>query len=209
MTPADYFKQHVGACIFDCSRLESQLSRYPGRSLAMLDVLERFIKEGVAPLQPIRDACQRNQLAQAAHMLYNLNGYIQNIGGNRVSELADEIETLLSRDANVQVLDELLNCLEREYLRLVKSIQAWLSEFKQKNTQNLALNHLHLTTQLNYFKLCLNEHSFKAFDVLQELENKLQQQMDANSFAYLQVSMANLDFDSALGCIEKAQFVHY
>jgi HPt (histidine-containing phosphotransfer) domain-containing protein len=201
MSAIDLLQTSAGNPVFDPRKLEEHIARSESRALAILDIVQRLVSAGLAPVDETRAAIGRGQHHQAAHMLHTLNGSIANLGGRRVCELASELELLLDQGANDLVLNEMLNCLEREFAHMLKSAEIWLQtqqrclDLERQRPAAWELRLQELTT-------CLQENNLKAFDLFDELQQRLQSQMPPEAFLGFRVALQSLDFDNALHCIQ-------
>lgn len=204
MNPIDLLPTAAGNTIFDPRKLEEHIARSESRALAILDIVQRLVAAGQAPVDETRAAIGRGQLHQAAHMLHTLNGSVANLGGRRVCEVASELELLLDRGTNSQVVTEMLNCLEREFAQMLKSAEAWL--LSQQHTLDLdRLRPAAWERRLKELTACLQENNLKAFDLFDELKHQLQSQMPPEDFLGFRTALQSLDFDSALHCIQSCR----
>jgi|GEM_PF-3544758 HPt (histidine-containing phosphotransfer) domain-containing protein len=187
--------------IFDPSKLEEHIARSESRALAILDIVERLVAAGPAPIVEARAAIERDQHHQAAHMLHTLVGSIANLGGRRVCEVASELEQMLDQEVHAAAIPEMLNCLEREFGHFLKSATNWLQTRKRALNVNLQ-RPAAWELRLQELRDCLAENNLKAFDLFDELQQQLQRQMPEAEFLDFRTAMQTLDFGSALHCIQ-------
>lgn len=201
MEPIDLLQNPAGHAIFDPRKLEEHIARSESRALAILDIVQRLVTAGLTPVEETRAAIGRGQYHQAAHMLHTLNGSIANLGGRRVCEVAGELELLLDQDAKDLVVREMLNCLEREFTQMLKSAETWLLG-QRRNLDPDRLRPAAWELRLQELAACLRENNLKAFDLFEELQQQLQNQMPPADFLGFRTALQSLDFDSALLCIQ-------
>lgn len=187
----------TGTKVFDPRKLEEHIAKSASRAMAIFDIVERLVSTGVAPITETRAAFARDQHHQAAHMLHTLRGSVANLGGQRVCELAGELEDLLDRGANITAIHELLNCLEREFVLLLKNAELWLNTQRRSLDPNLQRPR-GWELRLQQLRECLQENNLKALDLFEELQFQLQHQMGPEEFSGFREALQTLDFPNAL-----------
>jgi HPt (histidine-containing phosphotransfer) domain-containing protein len=201
MNRTDLLQTAADNAVFDPRKLEEHIARSESRALAILDIVQRLVSAGQAPVEETRAAITRGQFHQAIHMLHTLNGSIANLGGRRVCEVAGDLESLLEQEINDPVVNERLNRLEGEFARLLASAEVWL--LSQRRRFDLDLQRpAAWELRLRELTTCLRENNLKAFDLFDELKQHLQRQMPPEEFLGFGSALQSLDFDSALRCIQ-------
>ncbi len=187
--------------VFDPRKLEEHITRSESRAVAILDIVQRLVDAGLKPVAEIRAVFHLGQHQQAAHRLRTLCGSVANLGGRRVCEVAEELEQLLEREAANLVIDELMNCLEREFNQFLKNAELWLHA--RRRAFDVSGNRPK-TWELRLQQLleCLRQNNLQAFDLFEELEMQLRQLLPPTDFLDLYQALQALDFPTALRVIE-------
>lgn len=188
--------------IFEPSKLEHHISRSESRARAILDIVQNLIDAGQSPVREIRAAIQRAQYHQAAHMLHTLRGSVANLGGQRVCELAGDLEELLDKEDKFDPVEPLLEHLEREFALFLGDASQWLEQQRSRYALQTH-NPRRREERLRLFCDCLAENDLRAFDLFEELQQHLQAHMAPPDFLGFSAALQSLDFGAALGYMRR------
>ena len=174
----------------------------------ILGLVRRMVERGVAPMDAARLAWREERPDAAARLLHSLRGEVGTLGAERFADAALAAEEAII-EGNIERVSPLLDTAWQELEIALAAARKWLAEHMDahegdeddmaQSTETIALD----VFLFDRLKTLLNEANMSAIEVYANLRPALRQRFSAPDMATLDQFIDGLDFNAALGVLER------
>ncbi len=180
--------------------VEEGVARAVGNQQTYLRIIRSFVDQAPSFIQPVSDAMEAGNPTELQRAIHSIKGIAANISAHSLADLSSRLEQHIIASGNLDTHQR--QTLEQELARVITSIE----QLQQVHTPSPVLAEKASTTPLSEEELNqqlteliqqLEDNSFDATDLFQQLEPTLATQLEQSIFERLSSAIQNLDFTVA------------
>jgi PAS domain S-box-containing protein len=180
--------------VIDGLNNELGLKRVMGKKSLYLKLLHSYIDNQEFTPQKLQAALDDDDYKTAEIIIHSAKAVNGNIGAEDLQEMAAELETVILNREN---LEPKLSAFKQQQSRLIEALKIALhSEITA--TQMAVIDEAKMTEVVNQLRTLLDDDDGEVLDILEENGELLSVYLGASSFAKLDETIKNFDFEKAL-----------
>ncbi|MBF0558050.1 MAG: response regulator [Nitrospirae bacterium] len=181
------------------------LKRVGGKVKILYKLISRFAETQADVMERIHHAMKSNDAETAAREAHTVKGLAGNIGADKMFELAEKVEGMIKKGES-DGLQPAMEAMAQELVDLsirIKAVMPDTLESEKNNTAAGPVDMAALSAEMRKLAALLADDDSQAVDVMESLIDRLKAAGHRDSAKKVQVSIANYDFEDALGKLKE------